>query len=236
LSTAPRLRWILRWKEKLLPPLRRFQIAQCQALLLCTPHGSTRVRKHPGLHRGHLQGRYRQHRVVASPSKLHGLTRGHEAMAGRRRPTTRYGTFYLDQVKDAVIPAPTRGISVCALAFSKGACRPTTSGQNSTAGVRERMPGSLWKGRASAPKTSMDATSIKILLWLHRRHRWAPSPKRVSPWSVWAVPLLRIISAQRHGHPSSGRTCKKSTTEHRTRRSSCRCTLPPSRQQVETPL
>jgi hypothetical protein len=48
--------------------------------------------------------------------------------------------------------------------------------------------------------------------------------------------LLRIISARRHGHPSSGRTCRKSTTEHRTRRNSCRCTSPPSRQQVETPL
>jgi hypothetical protein len=56
------------------------------------------------------------------------------------------------------------------------------------------------------------------------------------PWPVWAAPLLRIISAQRHGHPSSDRTCRKSMTEHRTCRSSCRCTLPPSRQQVETPL
>jgi hypothetical protein len=41
-------------------------------------------------------------------------------MAGRRRPTTRYGTFYLDQVEDAVIPAPTRGVSICALTLSKG--------------------------------------------------------------------------------------------------------------------
>jgi hypothetical protein len=61
-------------------------------------------------------------------------------------------------------------------------------------------------------------------------------PKPVSPWSVWVAPPLWIISARRHGHPSSGRTCQKSTTEHRTRRSSCRCTSPPSRQQVETPL
>jgi hypothetical protein len=55
-----------------------------------------------------------------TPSKLHGLTRGHEAMAGRRRPTTRYGTFYLDQIEDTIIPAPTRGVSVYALALSKG--------------------------------------------------------------------------------------------------------------------
>jgi hypothetical protein len=41
-------------------------------------------------------------------------------MMGRRRPTTRYGTFYFDQVKDAVIPAPTRGVSICALTLSKG--------------------------------------------------------------------------------------------------------------------
>jgi hypothetical protein len=39
---------------------------------------------------------------------------------GRRRLTTRYGTFYLDQVEDTVIPAPTRGVGVCALALSKG--------------------------------------------------------------------------------------------------------------------
>jgi hypothetical protein len=52
---------------------------------------------------------------------------------------------------------------------------------NSTAGVRERMPGSLWKGRASATKTSVVATSIKTSLRLHRRHQWAPGPKRVSP-------------------------------------------------------
>jgi hypothetical protein len=57
---------------------------------------------------------------VVTPSKLHGLTGGHEAMAGRRRPTTRYGTFYLDQVEDAVIPVPTRGVSICVLALSKG--------------------------------------------------------------------------------------------------------------------
>jgi hypothetical protein len=42
-------------------------------------------------------------------------------MMGRRRPTTRYDTFYLDQVEDTVIPAPTRGVGVCALALSKGA-------------------------------------------------------------------------------------------------------------------
>jgi hypothetical protein len=45
--------------------------------------------------------------VVTTPSKLHGFTRGHEAMVGRRRPTARYGAFYLDQVEDTVIPAPT---------------------------------------------------------------------------------------------------------------------------------
>ena len=45
--------------------------------------------------------------VAASPSKLHGLTGGHEAVVGRRRPTARYGTFYLDQVEATIIPAPT---------------------------------------------------------------------------------------------------------------------------------
>jgi hypothetical protein len=42
-------------------------------------------------------------------------------MAGRRRLTTRYGTLYLDQVEDAVIPTPTRGVNVCALASVRGA-------------------------------------------------------------------------------------------------------------------
>jgi hypothetical protein len=42
-----------------------------------------------------------------SPSKLHGLTEGHEAVVRRRQPTTRYGTFYLDQVEAIVIPTPT---------------------------------------------------------------------------------------------------------------------------------
>jgi hypothetical protein len=41
-------------------------------------------------------------------------------MTGRRQPTSQYGAFYLDQVEDAVIPAPTRGISIGALALSKG--------------------------------------------------------------------------------------------------------------------
>jgi hypothetical protein len=81
-----------------------------------------------------------------------------------------------------------------------------TSGQNSTAGVRERMPGSLWKGRMNAAKTTMVATSIKTSLQLHRRHHWAPGPKRVSPWPAWAVRLSQIISMRRHGFLSSGRT------------------------------
>jgi hypothetical protein len=45
--------------------------------------------------------------VVAPSPKLHGLTRGHEAVAGRRRPTAQHGAFYLDQVKATVISAPT---------------------------------------------------------------------------------------------------------------------------------
>jgi hypothetical protein len=57
-----------------------------------------------------------------------------------------------------------------------------------------------------------------------------------SPWPAWAAPLSRIIFAQHHGHPSSSRTCRKSTTVRQTRRNSCRCTSPLSQQQVETPL
>jgi hypothetical protein len=41
-------------------------------------------------------------------------------MAGRRRPTAQYGAFYLDQVEDTVISAPTRGINICALPAVRG--------------------------------------------------------------------------------------------------------------------
>jgi hypothetical protein len=64
----------------------------------------------------------------------------------------------------------------------------------------------------------------------------APGPKRVSPWPVWAAPSSQTIFARRHGRPISGHTYRKNTTEHQTHQSSCRCTLPPSQQQVETPL
>jgi hypothetical protein len=114
--------------------------------------------------------------------------------------------------------------------------RPTTSRLNSTADAWENTPGSLWKGRASATKTSVVATSIKTSLRLHRRYQCAPDVKRVSPCLAWLAPLSWIISARLHGHLSSDHTCRKSTTDRRTRRSSCGCTSPPSRQQVETPL
>jgi hypothetical protein len=87
----------------------------------------------------------------------------------------------------------------------------------------------------SADKTSRVATSIEISLRKHRRHQWVPGPKRVSPWPVWAAPPSQTIYARRHGRPSFGRTCRKNRMEHQTRRSSCRCTSPPSQQQVETP-
>jgi hypothetical protein len=70
------------------------------------------------------------------------------------------------------------------------------------------------------------ATSIKISLRLHHRNQWVPGLKRVSPWPAWAAPLSRIISVRRHGHLSSGHTCRKNTMERRTCRSSCRCTSP----------
>jgi hypothetical protein len=56
----------------------------------------------------------------------------------------------------------------------------------------------------------------------------------VSYWPAWAAQRSRIISARQPGHPSSGRTCRKSTTVRLTRRNSCRYTSPPLRQQVET--
>jgi hypothetical protein len=44
--------------------------------------------------------------VAVPPSKLHGLTRGHEVVARRRRPPARHGTLWLNQAKASVIPAP----------------------------------------------------------------------------------------------------------------------------------
>jgi hypothetical protein len=108
-----------------------------------------------------------------------------------------------------------------------------TSEQSSTAGVRERTPGSPWKGRASAAKTSRAATSIKTLLRQHHRHQRAPGPKRVSPWPAWAAPPSRTIFVRHHGRPSSGRTCRKNTMGHQNHRSSCRYTSPPSRPGVK---
>jgi hypothetical protein len=45
--------------------------------------------------------------VIATPSKLHDITRSHEAMAGRRRPAAQYGAFNLDPVEGVVITSPT---------------------------------------------------------------------------------------------------------------------------------
>jgi hypothetical protein len=57
-----------------------------------------------------------------------------------------------------------------------------TCGQNSTAGVWARMLESLWRGRVSANKTLRVTTSTKTSL------QGTPESKRVSHWSVWAVP------------------------------------------------
>jgi hypothetical protein len=103
--------------------------------------------------------------VVATPSKLHGLTRGHEAMAGRRRPTTQYGTFYLDQVEDTVIPAPARGVSICALALSKGRIDQRSPGRTQPQACGKGCPGLFGKGARAPPK-----------------HRW-PQPKARAPVS-----------------------------------------------------
>jgi hypothetical protein len=84
--------------------------------------------------------------VVATPSKLHGFTRSHEAMAGRRRPTAQYGAFYLDQVEDAVIPTPTRGISIGALALSKGCPDQRPPGRTQPQACGKGCPGILGKG------------------------------------------------------------------------------------------
>jgi hypothetical protein len=73
-------------------------------------------------------------------------------MAGRRRPTTRYGTFYLDQVKETVIPVPTRGISVCALALSKGRTDQRPPGRAQPQACRRGCSGLFGKGARAPPE------------------------------------------------------------------------------------
>jgi hypothetical protein len=73
-------------------------------------------------------------------------------MAGRRRMTTRYDTFYLDQVEDAVIPAPTRGVSICALALSKGRTDQRPLGRTQLQACGRGCPGLFRKGARAPPK------------------------------------------------------------------------------------
>jgi hypothetical protein len=73
-------------------------------------------------------------------------------MAGRRRPTAQYGAFYLDQVEDAVIPAPTRGISIGALALSKGRTDQRPSGRTQPQACERGRSGILGEGARAPPK------------------------------------------------------------------------------------
>jgi hypothetical protein len=73
-------------------------------------------------------------------------------VAGRCRPTTRYGTFYLDQVEDAVIPTPTRGVSICALALSKGRTDQRPSGRTQPQACGRGCPGLFGKGARVPPE------------------------------------------------------------------------------------
>jgi hypothetical protein len=73
-------------------------------------------------------------------------------VVGRCRPTTRYGTFYLDQVEDTVIPAPTRGISICALALSKGRIDQRPPGRTQPQACGRGCPGLFKKGARAPPK------------------------------------------------------------------------------------
>jgi hypothetical protein len=80
-------------------------------------HGGANI---PDSIKGVSEGVVSSQGVIVTPSKLHDITRSHEAVAGRRRPAAQYGAFYLDPVKVTVIMAPTRGVSIGALALSEG--------------------------------------------------------------------------------------------------------------------
>jgi hypothetical protein len=73
-------------------------------------------------------------------------------MAGRCRPTARYGAFYLNQVEDAVIPTSTRGVDVCALALSKGRIDQRPPGRTQPQACGRGCPGLFGKGKRAPPK------------------------------------------------------------------------------------
>jgi hypothetical protein len=73
-------------------------------------------------------------------------------VAGRRRPTAQYGAFYLDQVEDAVIPAPTRGVSVCAFGLSEGHTDQRPPGRAQPQACGRGRPSILGKGARAPPK------------------------------------------------------------------------------------
>jgi hypothetical protein len=73
-------------------------------------------------------------------------------MVGRRRPTARYGAFYLNQVEDAVILAPTRGISICALPLSEGRIDQRPPGRAQPQACERGRPSIFGKGARAPPK------------------------------------------------------------------------------------
>jgi hypothetical protein len=127
------------------PPCAR----HCCCARRTTAHGCANV---PDSIEGDSGGIVSSQGVVAAPSKLHGLTGGHEAMVGRRRLTTRYDTFYLDHVEDTVIPAPTRGVNVYAFAHSKGRIDQRPPGRARPQACRGECPGLFGKGEGAPPE------------------------------------------------------------------------------------
>jgi hypothetical protein len=73
-------------------------------------------------------------------------------VAGRRRPTARHGTFYLDQVEATVIPAPTLGVGVCALTLSEGRTDQRPTGRTQPQARGRGRPGLFRKGARAPPK------------------------------------------------------------------------------------
>jgi hypothetical protein len=112
-------------------------------------HGSANI---PDSIKGVSGGIVSSQGVVATPSKLHGFTRIHEAVAGRHRPAAQYGAFYHDQVEGAVITAPTRGISIGALALSEGRADQRPPGRTQLQACGRGCPGILGKGTRAPPK------------------------------------------------------------------------------------
>jgi hypothetical protein len=190
-----------------------------------TAHGSANI---PYSIKGVSGGVVSSQGVIATPSKLHGVTRSHEAVAGRCRPAAQYGTFYLDLVEGAVIMAQHEASTSVRSPSVRG-----TQANDLRAELNRRRAGEdarVSLERACERRQNINGRDLD------------QDFAAVAPQMPTGVPLAGVGCAALADHlraaswpPKFWPHLPENTTEHQTRWSSCRCTLPPSQRQVETP-